>query len=33
MFVDVVRRYVETLPPDRTGWLAGLREVRSSGAR
>ena len=26
MFVDVVRRYVETLPPDRTGWLAGLRE-------
>jgi AraC-like DNA-binding protein len=26
MFVDVVRRYVETLPPNRTGWLAGLRE-------
>jgi AraC-like DNA-binding protein len=26
MFVDVVRRYLETLPPDRTGWLAGLRE-------
>ncbi|RPI48045.1 MAG: AraC family transcriptional regulator, partial [Acidobacteria bacterium] len=26
MFVDVVRRYVETLPADRTGWLAGLRE-------
>ena len=26
MFVDVVRRYVEALPADRTGWLAGLRE-------
>jgi AraC-like DNA-binding protein len=26
MFVDVVRRYMETLPDDRTGWLAGLRE-------
>ncbi len=26
MFVDVVRRYLETLPPDRTGWLAGLRD-------
>jgi AraC-like DNA-binding protein len=26
MFVDVVRRYVETLPADRMGWLAGLRE-------
>ena len=26
MFVDVVRRYVEGLPADRTGWLAGLRE-------
>ena len=26
MFVDVVRRYLETLPPDRTGWLAALRE-------
>lgn len=26
MFVDVVRRYVETLPADRLGWLAGLRE-------
>jgi AraC-like DNA-binding protein len=26
MFVDVVRRYMETLPPDREGWLAGLRE-------
>jgi hypothetical protein len=24
MFVDVVRRYLEALPEDRTGWLAGL---------
>ena len=26
MFVDVVRRYLETLPADRTDWLAALRE-------
>ena len=26
MFVDVVRRYLQTLPEDRTGWLAGLRD-------
>jgi hypothetical protein len=26
MFVDVVRQYLETLPVDQTGWLAGLRE-------
>lgn len=26
MFVDVVRRHLETLPADRTGWLAGLRD-------
>jgi AraC-like DNA-binding protein len=26
MFVDVVRRYLETLPADRTGWLAALRD-------
>ncbi len=26
MFVDVVRRYLGTLPADRTGWLAGLRD-------
>jgi AraC-like DNA-binding protein len=26
MFVDVVRCYLETLPDDRTGWLAGLRD-------
>ncbi len=26
MFVDVVRRYLETLPRDQTDWLAGLRD-------
>jgi len=26
MFVDVVRRYLETLPPGKTDWLAGLRD-------
>jgi AraC-like DNA-binding protein len=26
MFVEVVRCYVETLPPEQTGWLAGLRD-------
>jgi AraC-like DNA-binding protein len=26
MFVDVVRRYLESLPADRTDWLAGLRD-------
>jgi AraC-like DNA-binding protein len=26
MFVDVVRRYLETLPEDRTNWLSGLRD-------
>jgi len=26
MFVDAVRRYLETLPDDRTDWLAGLRD-------
>jgi AraC-like DNA-binding protein len=26
MFVDVVRRYLEKLPPDRLDWLAGLRD-------
>ncbi|HVQ17157.1 MAG TPA: AraC family transcriptional regulator [Vicinamibacterales bacterium] len=26
MFVDVVRHYLETLPAERTGWLAALRE-------
>jgi len=26
MFVEVVRRHLESLAPDRTGWLAGLRD-------
>jgi len=26
MFVDVVRRYLESLPEDRTNWLSGLRD-------
>lgn len=26
LFVEAIRRYVETLPPDRTGWLSGLRD-------
>ncbi len=26
MFVEAIRRYIETLPPAQTGWLAGLRE-------
>jgi AraC-like DNA-binding protein len=24
MFVDTIRRYLETIPPEHTGWLAGL---------
>jgi AraC-like DNA-binding protein len=26
MFIEVVRRYLESLPPERAGWLAGLRD-------
>jgi AraC-like DNA-binding protein len=26
MFVETIRRYIETLPPAQTGWLAGLRD-------
>ena len=26
MFVEVLRRYIETLPPEQRGWLAGLRD-------
>jgi AraC-like DNA-binding protein len=26
MFVELVRRHVEALPPNRSGWLAGLRD-------
>ena len=32
MFIDVVRRYVETLPEQKTGWLAGLRDPSVSKA-
>ena len=26
MFVEAIRRYIETLPPAQTGWFAGLRD-------
>jgi AraC-like DNA-binding protein len=26
MFIEVIRRYVEALPPEQAGWLAGLRD-------
>src|SRR5205085_8597259 len=26
MFIEVVRRYIEALPQQHTGWLAGLRD-------
>jgi transcriptional regulator GlxA family with amidase domain len=26
MFIDVVRRYIDALPPGQAGWLAGLRD-------
>src|SRR5512145_3425333 len=26
MFVEAIRRYIESLPPAHTGWLAGLRD-------
>jgi AraC-like DNA-binding protein len=26
LFVEAVRRYIEKLPPERSGWLAGLRD-------
>jgi len=32
MFIDVVRRYIETLPPQKTGWLAGLHDPMVSKA-
>ena len=28
LFIEVVRRYVATLPPEQRGWLAGLRDER-----
>ncbi len=27
LFVEVLRRYVDTLPPGHTGWLAGMRDA------
>jgi AraC-like DNA-binding protein len=32
MFVDVVRRHIETLPPDASGWLSGLRDPHVGAA-
>jgi AraC-like DNA-binding protein len=32
MFVDVVRRYIDTLPKDAGGWLSGLRDPHISRA-
>lgn len=26
MFIEVIRRYIEALPPEQSGWLAGLRD-------
>ena len=26
LFVNILRRYLETLPADQTGWLSGLRD-------
>jgi AraC-like DNA-binding protein len=26
LFVEVLRRHVDTLPPEQTGWLAGMRD-------
>ena len=32
MFVEAMRRYVENMPPDGKGWLAGVRD-RANRAR
>lgn len=32
MFVDVVRRHIDTLPPDAGGWLSGLRDTQIGAA-
>jgi AraC-like DNA-binding protein len=32
LFVEAVRRYVDTMPDDRKGWLAGLRDRRVARA-
>ncbi len=32
LFIETLRLYVETLPPDRTGWLAGARDPVAGAA-
>lgn len=32
LFIETLRRYVETLPPDQTGWLAGARDPVAGAA-
>jgi AraC-like DNA-binding protein len=32
LFIEAVRRYAERLPPEQTGWLAGLRDPHVSRA-
>ena len=32
LFVETIRRYVEMLPPNQTGWLAGARDAEVGGA-
>ena len=32
LFIETLRRYVETLPPGRTGWLAGARDPVAGAA-
>jgi hypothetical protein len=32
LFVEAVRRYAESLPEERTGWLAGLRDTHVARA-
>jgi AraC-like DNA-binding protein len=32
MFIEVIRRYLESLPPQQAGWLAGLRDPSVGGS-
>ena len=32
MFVDVVRRHIDTLPPEASGWLSALRDMHVGAA-
>lgn len=32
LFIEALRRYVDTLPPDQTGWLAGARDPVAGAA-